>query len=363
MRVLFLYPKSEKPAGGLGQVRLLAKQIADCGVDAQLLLEDPAFDDSSMYNVCVPVANYALADARAYLNEKDVLVLPEFRLDRWLSFCRDWPCRLAVNNQNGFLALDSRVWGLSSRFRVEFLIANSNAVAEISHHYLGIERNRVFLLNHFVVREPFVPELPFTLSGEKAIAFMPRKCAEDIRKIRATVERIRPDIKWLEIDRVPPVEVARRLRACQVFLSTQDREGCPLPSLEAMSCGCIVAGYPGTPGFPHPYSHSGNGFWARDRDVEDAAKQLLRAFDVIEKKPSVVDATMDAAYLTLQAFTKNAFEASVNELLQAIRTQRYARRNAYRFRLPLRSKLSVYRHLRSIGRLGFRDRLVALFSR
>jgi glycosyltransferase involved in cell wall biosynthesis len=43
----------------------------------------------------------------------------------------------------------------------------------------------------------------------------------------------------------PKVEAAALLRDCAVFLSFGQPEGCPLPPLEAMACGCVVIGYHG----------------------------------------------------------------------------------------------------------------------
>jgi hypothetical protein len=86
--------------------------------------------------------------------------------------------------------------------------------------------------------------------------------------------------------------VAETLRACHIFLATGFPEGCPLPPLESMACGCLVAGFAGFGGFdsmrqidPGGFAPSvplrdvpwgGNGCYAADHDVFGAAACLDR---------------------------------------------------------------------------------------
>lgn len=362
MRLLFAYPKYERPAGGMKQARIMVSRLRAAGVDAMLLREDPAYEDDYLYDVAVPSAEFGFAVARDHVRPDDVVILPEHRLDRWLDRVRGWNCRLAINNQNGYFALDARVWGIQRRFGVEFVIANSTTVAEISRLFLGVDGGRVFLVPHLVVRPPF--ELPekAAITGDLAVAYMPRKCADETQAIRDEVRRRVPDVPWVEIDRVPISVVAERMSACRVFLSTQDREGCPLPSLEAMTRGCLVAGYPGTPGFPHPYADSSNGFWSRDRSAEGAVEQVVQAIEVARENGDVARMYASAARKTLQSFTEERVDRALAEMIETVKSGNYDTRQNQVPRMPLRSRLTAYRHLKKIGRLFLRERLLSVFS-
>ena len=73
---------------------------------------------------------------------------------------------------------------------------------------------------------------------------------------------------------------ARALRAAAmgeagVFLSLGRLESLGLTPLEAMACGCIVAGFTGIGG--QEYASPANGFWAAEDDFPSCIKQLRAA--------------------------------------------------------------------------------------
>lgn len=147
------------------------------------------------------------------------------------------------------------------------------------------------------------PDAPRPASPVR-VAYMPRKNKALAAQIRAVVEARRPrvpsgaDMRWVEIDGLDAAGVAEALRSCHVFLATGYPEGCPLPPLEAMACGCLVVGYAGLGGFDYmrpvheapvgaarpwfPLRETpwgGNGIYVADADVMAAAMALERAVD------------------------------------------------------------------------------------
>jgi glycosyltransferase involved in cell wall biosynthesis len=152
---------------------------------------------------------------------------------------------------------------------------------------------------------------------------MPRKLPEHIAKVREVFTRTHPEVTWVEIDRVSETEVARRLSESAFFLSTQQWEGCPLPPLEAMACGCLVAGYPGTGHFSHPYARQVNGFWAREMDPLSAARQLGRAVQVFQEGGTRLRDMRAACCKTVQRYTKEKVVQALRHVVETVRNRAY----------------------------------------
>lgn len=131
------------------------------------------------------------------------------------------------------------------------------------------------------------------------IAWMPRKNRHLARQIRDIFEAmlgqshvVLPD--WIAIDNMSPAEVAEAMRSCQIFLASGFPEGCPLPPLEAMACGCIPVGFTGMGGWEYMRQASpdawkpffelpsvawrGNGFYVSDGDIWGVALALKTAY-------------------------------------------------------------------------------------
>ncbi len=128
-------------------------------------------------------------------------------------------------------------------------------------------------------------------------AYMPRKNKALAAQIKAFTAARRAEtgleIEWVEIADMDHAGVAEALRSAHVFLATGYPEGCPLPPLEALACGCALAGFSGYGGWdymrqaaPDAYvpgfalretPFGGNGFFAPDADVVAAALALEAA--------------------------------------------------------------------------------------
>ena len=134
--------------------------------------------------------------------------------------------------------------------------------------------------------------------GTLRIGFMPRKNKALAEQIRRIFEERNPrtGVEWISIHGLDRSGVAEALRSCHVFLVTGFPEGCPLPPLEAMACGCLCVGFTGFGGWdymrqiepngyaPHGYAlrdvpWGGNGWWSADGDVLGAALGLEKALN------------------------------------------------------------------------------------
>lgn len=87
----------------------------------------------------------------------------------------------------------------------------------------------------------------YSSQKKKQIAFMPRKLPEQLSQVINILKfrGVLNDFSLVAVDNKTEKEVAKILQESLIFLSFSTREGCPLPPLEAMACGCIVVGYHG----------------------------------------------------------------------------------------------------------------------
>lgn len=169
--------------------------------------------------------------------------------------------------------------------------------------------------------------------GEIKIAWMPRKnkhLGHQIRKFfeAALLQAGNSLPQWITIEHLKPVEVAEVLHGAHIFLATGFPEGCPLPPLESMACGCIVAGFTGIGGWdymrqaipagwqpPFPLrlvSWGANGFFAADGDVWGAYKALeLVCKGLLENS---LGALQRAAYETAASYSWSAQKEEIFKL-------------------------------------------------
>jgi glycosyltransferase involved in cell wall biosynthesis len=195
------------------------------------------------------------------------------------------------------------------------------------------------------ILRPHVDPAVFRAPGAKArdvvnVAYMPRKNKALVDQIRALcASRARPGcpaVNWIPVQGTDHHGVAELLRAAHIFLATGFPEGCPLPPLEAMACGCLVVGFPGlggwdymrqvpresgsrgaAPWFPlRDVSWSGNGFWAADGDVLDAALALEEAVRWWTEQPPRLAETLANGQAAAAQYTPEHQRAALDDLWQ-----------------------------------------------
>ena len=225
-------------------------------------------------------------------------------------------------------------WG---RLAVEFL-AVSRPVAWHIGQALGVEPP---------VLRPGVDLALFSPPGDKPaappvrVAWMPRKNSAQGRMavefLAARQSRgLCPPLEWVEISGREPDGVAQLLRSCHLFLATGFPEGCPLPPLEAMACGCLPVGFTGFGGHdymrqsdpelpgaarpwwptPHADEFPGNGLWVADADVPAAALALERAAHRIVAGDPGHRTALEGAAATARSFSLEAQARSAVALWQ-----------------------------------------------
>jgi hypothetical protein len=369
MRFFYYYPTFNRPSGGNKQLRLMATLLAELGVETAIVRDrayfaaEPVFDDDTYYSVPIPHAPFIFDEAGDHLGPEDVLILPEVLLDRSLPACASWRCRIALNAQNGFYALRYRPADRRLVGRIEFAIANAPYVAALTRRFLGIDARRIFAVPHWVVRPPF----GIASAGEEAprpltVCYMPRKLPDLVGRVRTMVRGSCPEVPWVEIDGKPADQVAESFRKNAVFFAAHDLEGCPLPGLEAMACGCLVAGFAGTARFPHPYADAANGFWAPDRDADAAAAAIVAAIGVAREGGDRLRGRLAAGRETALRFAKPAVRGALERLIEAVGRRSYEGRAAVAPSLGWKGGLQAYQLLYDYDQLGLPGLLAGRLS-
>src|SRR5436190_4635506 len=161
LRFFLLYPERRTPGGGHKQMRILALNLRQLGVESFLLRErSDDLDDNRFYGLNVPTADFALRDAARYVEPSDVLLLLEIFLERSLRALSGAKCRRAVYAQGGFLALLHRPRRGYACNGIEFMIGVSPYIAALGPRYLGVPPHRSFFVPYPVVRGPFADAVP-----------------------------------------------------------------------------------------------------------------------------------------------------------------------------------------------------------
>jgi glycosyltransferase involved in cell wall biosynthesis len=300
MKTYFFLPPVRQAAGGVTVIRRMAAFLAEAGrevflVPRELPGEGQGWTPAESY-VDAPVVHWD----KLALTSGDLWVVPEGWVNA-LTPGLNAGARCLVYVQNWAYLLSALPEGVSWRkLPVEFL-----AVSEpVSTFTTATTGRPAPVLRPGIDLERFrAPEKkPDILGGKVRIAWMPRKNKALGRQIQETFSHLDPALaarcEWIEIAGLTAQGVAEALASAHIFLATGFPEGCPLPPLEAMACGCLPVGYMGFGGADYmrqalppegdpapfapwwglrPVSWGGNGLWSADADILGAAVHLKTA--------------------------------------------------------------------------------------
>lgn len=321
MKTYIFLPPVNKPTGGITVLRQIADILHQAGHEAYLVARETGGWRPEGLADAAPVLEWA--DMR--LTKDDLWLVPE-----------GWVNALAPGLEAG-----AQCFSYVQNWAYLF----SSLPEGTNWHHLPVEFFSVSDPVRYFIKETTFKDAPVLRPGidrsifyreEKktcgpiTVAYMPRKNKAVAAQIRAIFEhRNKPgSVRWREIDGLDAHGVAAALRSSHIFLMTGFPEGCPLPPLEAMACGCLPVGFSGFGGWDYmrqiqetprfkPWwplrevNWSGNGFWCADGDAMDAALCLEDAVAMVRECDLYFEATLLAGQETADAYSLEAQKSAV----------------------------------------------------
>ena len=300
-RILFFMQPFPFPSGGVATIYRHAEILAEHGFPAYVTLpEKPPVD---FYGSHAPLIVHG---GNMPVGPGDIFVVPE-GYPEIVAALKSTPAKRLMFCQNQYylpFTPDPRAG--FAEFGVHGVIASSDAVRAFFGDVYGL--TDVPFVPYAVDPAIFAP-VP---EKRRQIAFMPRKLAQDIPLICAVFQRRHQrhaGVPWVAIDGKTRRETAAILAESDVFLSLSHKESFGLPPLEAMACGCLVAGFHGDGG--REYITSENGWWAETGDWKACVDGLAAALDLLAGGGNTSTARREAMAATVARYSPARMEAEL----------------------------------------------------
>ncbi len=272
-RIIYILLPFAFPAGGVAVIYEHVEILSRHGFRAFVALpEKPAVD---FYQTKAPLL---IHHGNLNVQPGDIYVIPEDFRD-YMEALRNVPARKIMFCQNQYyLPFSDNPSAGFAEYHVDGLIVSSESL----RNFFG----DVYAMHDVPLIPCAVDTGLFSAKPHKVrqIAYMPRKLPAEAAFIEATFKRMYKEyaeIPWVSISNKTRREAAGILGISEVFLSLSHKDSFGLPPLEAMACGCLVAGFHGDGG--REYMNDRNGWWAETGDWLGAVRGLAKALKLAEK--------------------------------------------------------------------------------
>jgi len=298
-RIVYLSWPAREIAGGIKLAFQHVEVLRKVGIEA--VIATPDGQPPGWFRTEVPVLD--VADLRS---DEDVLVFPENHRD-FLRQLAERPNRKLVFCQNPFMVF--RGLGGARDY------ADFGVTAILCEGRLTVEFcQRRFPSIPIGLVPVVIDQRLFHFQGEKRmqIAFAPRKRPLEAAFVQDLFRAENPEFRsvpWVGISGVSEQQVARILKDSAVYLSLSRFESVSLSILEAMACGCAVAGFTGIGA--REFATSQNGFWAGEDDCLQCASQLARAVRMVGQGGTLHSEMLEAAHLAASYYSRERFAKKV----------------------------------------------------
>ena len=301
-KIVFFCPPAGTINGGIKYIFRMAEALRKEGADA--IVFEQKGERPKWFSSTAPI----IGQGHFAPNADEVYVLPEDQLEMLETF-KNWPQKKVIYSQNHFYGAYCLEGTRSySDYGAAHIICGSRAIYEHARfRHPAVEAHLVPCAVDPALFRPAV-------SKQKAIAFIPKKRAIEVSYIRDMFCFAYPehrDWQWRELRGLGEAEVARAMGEASVFLSLSRLEGFGLTPLEAMSAGCVVAGFTGIGG--REYAAVENGFWAGEDDFPACVAALKSALGLLEQGGAALEGYAAACKKTLAAYTPEIFRKALGD--------------------------------------------------
>jgi hypothetical protein len=274
-RIVYLSWPAGEISGGIKAAFQHVEMLVDAGLQAVVATADglpPGWFESTAQVVALD-----------QVAEGDVLVFPENNLPLLERFAA-WPARKLVFCQNPYFVPDGlRGRASYAEFGVTGLLCPSHTVVRYCRQ--RFPQLPAAYTPYFIDHQRFACPDSKTLQ----IACMPRKRGLELRFIHDLFRAAHPQfagIEWLVLQDATERQVADTLGRSAVYLSLARLEAHAMTVLEAMACGCLVAGFSGVAGGSDSAT-AANGLWAAEDDLIACTDRLAQAVQwALEQGPA-----------------------------------------------------------------------------
>jgi hypothetical protein len=269
-RIVYLSWPAGEISGGIKAIFQHVALLREAGMDAAVATEDGRAPEWFR----IPAPQISLQAVQP----DDALVFPENSPALLQRFAGS-PQRKLVFCQNPYYAWQ----GLAGH--ASYAAAGVSGVLCPSVTVLQFARRRLpdlaaWYTPFYIDERLFVPG-PKTLQ----IACIPRKRAMEMGAIHDLFRHAHPryaHLSWQVLQGATEEQVAEVLGRSAVYLGLARLEAHGMTSLEAMACGCLVAGFGGVAGGTDSAT-ANNGFWVPEDDVYACVDKLAEAVRVAER--------------------------------------------------------------------------------
>lgn len=302
-RIVYILEPFEFPSGGVATIYRHVEILNACGFEAFVALPNKPAKD--FYG---STAQLLIHGRHINVVPGDVFVIPE-GFPQYVKALMGSPVKRLMFCQNQYyLPFTSDPRAGISEFGVHGIIASSEAVRSFFRNVYGLQD--LPLLPCAVDPACFRP----AARKVRQIALMPRKLRADASFIEAVFRRRHrrfADVPWVVIESVNQSEAARVMGESAVFLSLSHKESFGLPPIEAMACGCLVAGFHGDGG--REYMTPENGWWCETGDYLACVDGLAAAFELFDGGGAELDRCRAAMAETVAQYSPARLKAALVE--------------------------------------------------
>ncbi len=307
MRITFLCPPVGKLNGGIKYIFRMAEALRRDGFDAVVCEQQKA--RPAWFASDAPLIGYDALQPR----NGEIIVLPEDQPEL-LKTLTQWPQRKVVYCQNHFYAA---IGALGSKSYADFGVTDILCGSATILRYCA-DRHRglaMHLVPCGIDGKLFAP----APARKPQIACVPRKRVIEAIYLQDMFRHQYPQwgaINWLELNHLTETALAAALGESAVFLALSRLDGFGLTPLEAMSAGCVVAGFTGIGG--QEYATKENGVWAAEDDFPACLTALDQALQLWQTAGPSLQAYQAAARATALRYSPEAFAAATRSAWTSI---------------------------------------------